>query len=97
LEAVLPAEPKATYPCCIKGKRACPPEDCGGPWGYEELLQILGDPAHVGYEDMKAWVESMKEGTFDPRNIRHRKRGQAGSLSPFVSSVDACQDAVRTI
>ena len=66
LEAVLPAEPKATYPCCIKGKRACPPEDCGGPWGYEELLQVLGDPAHAGYEDMKAWVDSMKEETFDP-------------------------------
>ena len=62
----MPAEPGVAYPCCIKGKRACPPEDFGGPWGYEELLQVLGDPSHVGYEDMKAWVEPMKEGPFDP-------------------------------
>jgi hypothetical protein len=66
LEAVLVAEREVHYPRCIKGKRACPPEDCGGPWGYEELLQILADPKHEGYEDMKAWVESMKEGPFDP-------------------------------
>ena len=66
LEAVLPAEREATYPCCIKGKRACPPEDCGGPWGYEELLQVLADSKHKGYEDMRAWVESIKEGAFDP-------------------------------
>lgn len=66
LEAVLAAEPAVSYPRCIKGKRAGPPEDCGGPWGYEELLQILADPKHEGYGDMKAWVESMKEGPFDP-------------------------------
>ncbi len=29
---------------CLKGKRACPPEDCGGPWGYQHLLELLGTP-----------------------------------------------------
>ena len=31
---------------CIEGARACPPEDCGGPFGYEELCAILGNPKH---------------------------------------------------
>jgi hypothetical protein len=26
---------------CLKGKRACPPEDCGGPWGYQNLLEVM--------------------------------------------------------
>ena len=66
LEAVLPTEREMSYPRCLKGKRACPPEDCGGPWGYQELLQVLSDPKQEGYLEMKEWVESMKEGTFDP-------------------------------
>lgn len=69
LEAVLPTEPGVTYPRCIKGKRACPPEDCGGSWGYQELLQILSDPNHEGYQEMKTWVESMKDGGFDPESF----------------------------
>jgi len=69
LEAVLPAEREAVYPRCIKGKRACPPEDCGGPWGYQELLQVLADTGQEGYEEMKEWVDSMKEGPFDPESF----------------------------
>lgn len=66
LEEILPAEQDVIYPRCIKGKRACPPEDCGGPWGYVELLEVLADPESEEYEDSKAWVESMKGGAFDP-------------------------------
>lgn len=28
-------------PLCLGGKRACPAEDCGGPWGYRELLNLV--------------------------------------------------------
>jgi len=66
LEEVLTAEREAIYPLCIKGKRACPPEDCGGPWGYEELLQVLSNPNDKEYKATKSWVESIKEGPFDP-------------------------------
>jgi hypothetical protein len=44
------------------GKRHCPPEDCGGPWGYAELLDALADPAHPEYADRRAWVDE----DFDP-------------------------------
>ncbi|MEA3487630.1 MAG: plasmid pRiA4b ORF-3 family protein, partial [Euryarchaeota archaeon] len=56
LEKIPPREKGIKYPICIKGKRACPPEDCGGTWGYEELLAILKDPKHEQYEEMLDWV-----------------------------------------
>jgi hypothetical protein len=68
-EKAIPAEVGVTYPRCIKGKRACPPEDCGGVWGYEELLEILADPEHDEYEEMTEWVESMTGGPFDPEQF----------------------------
>jgi hypothetical protein len=56
LEKILPREKGVKYPICIKGKRACPPEDCGGIWGYMELLEIISDPDHEEYESMLEWV-----------------------------------------
>ena len=41
LEKTLEPEPKVTYPRCIEGARACPPEDCGGVWGYAEFLEAI--------------------------------------------------------
>jgi len=43
-------------PVCLKGKGACPPEDCGGPWGYENLKAIMADPKHEEYADMRDWL-----------------------------------------
>ncbi len=40
-----PMEPDVVYPRCVGGGGACPPEDCGGVWGYNELLDILALPA----------------------------------------------------
>jgi prevent-host-death family protein len=56
VEKVLPIDPQVRYPICLKGKRACPPEDCGGPWGYAELLEILANPSHPEYEDRCEWL-----------------------------------------
>ncbi len=44
------------YPMCIDGARACPLEDCGGPWGYQELFKILKNPNHPEYEEKKDWA-----------------------------------------
>ncbi|MCC5816371.1 MAG: plasmid pRiA4b ORF-3 family protein [Leptospira sp.] len=49
-------------PICLGGKRNCPPEDCGGPPGYEDLLKIISDPKHKEYYDMMDWLGD----DFDP-------------------------------
>lgn len=43
VEDVLAAEPDVCYPMCLTGKGACPPEDCGGVWGYEQLREVLAE------------------------------------------------------
>ena len=65
IERVLPKEEGVDYPICTGGKQNCPPEDCGGAGGYEELLEILQDPSHRDYEEKWKWVE---EG-FDPEHF----------------------------
>ncbi|HEX4080882.1 MAG TPA: plasmid pRiA4b ORF-3 family protein [Rhizomicrobium sp.] len=49
-------------PACIAGRRACPPDDCGGPFGYHHLLEVLADPAHPDYRELRGWMDK----TFDP-------------------------------
>ena len=56
LEKILPREKNINYPVCIKGKKACPPEDCGGIYGYENLLEIINNPNHKEYEEMIEWL-----------------------------------------
>ena len=46
VEKVLPAEAGVRYPVCLAGKRACPPEDVGGIWGYADFLETIQDPKH---------------------------------------------------
>ena len=41
---------------CMGGARSGPPEDCGGPPGYENLIAILANPSHAEHRDMKTWV-----------------------------------------
>ena len=62
LTEIVEPDPVATYPRCVAGKRACPPEDCGGPWGYERFLDALQKPDHEEHDSMLEWVG----GDFDP-------------------------------
>lgn len=56
LEKILPYQKDGRYPICIDGKRACPPEDCGGPWGYEHVLAVAKDSSHEEYNDIMEWL-----------------------------------------
>jgi hypothetical protein len=73
VEKVFPAERGTRYPSCIGGRRACPPEDCGGPWGYIDFLEAVKDPAHEEHESMLEWVGGEFDPTaFDPADFQHR-------------------------
>ncbi len=61
VEKILASEEGKVYPVCIAGKRACPPEDVGGPWGYMEFAEAIRDPEHEQHEEFLEW-----RGEFDP-------------------------------
>jgi hypothetical protein len=65
VEETLPAEPGVHYPRCVAGKRHCPPEDCGGAWGYGDFLKKIQDPKHPERKEMLEWVG----GEFDPEEF----------------------------
>ncbi len=60
-----PIDPKAKYPLCLEGERACPPEDCGGVWGYGDFLDAISNPKHEEHENMLEWIG----GKFDPERF----------------------------
>jgi hypothetical protein len=79
VEKILTPDPSARYPRCVAGKRACPPEDCGGVWGYANLLEAINDPTQPEHEELLEWVG----GSFDPEafdleevnaRLQHRAR-----------------------
>ncbi|HEU4966757.1 MAG TPA: plasmid pRiA4b ORF-3 family protein [Candidatus Saccharimonadales bacterium] len=75
LEKILPVEPTQTYPRCIAGKRACPPEDCGGIPGYEGKLEILKHPRSKCYKEIHAWMGDFDPEHFDLHKIRFKDVG----------------------
>lgn len=64
VERVAEAEPGATYPRLLKAEGRCPPEDVGGPWGYDHFLEVMADPGHEEHEDLLEW----HGGSFDPQD-----------------------------
>ncbi len=69
IEKVIPVETEPRYAVCLKGARSGPPEDCGGPWGYEDLLGMLKlAPQEVKDEDTKSMRDWIGE-DFDPEHI----------------------------
>lgn len=54
-------EDKMLYADCLAGQGACPPEDCGGAPGYENLKMILNDPKDLEHEEMKEWLGLSKK------------------------------------
>jgi len=77
VEKVLDPDPSTTYPRCTGGKRAAPPDDCGGIWGYDELRVILADPTHPEHDERLEWLgitdaSQFTPDTFDPDTVNDR-------------------------
>lgn len=67
---VLEHDPRLKYPVCIAGENACPPEDCGGPGGFEELKKVLTGKKSDEKDEMLEWVGGFfSPNTFDPNFV----------------------------
>lgn len=68
LEDVL--EEQRTKADCVTGNGACPPEDCGGAYGYEEMKAVLTeDPDSPEAQDILDWLGAGEGGTWDPSHF----------------------------
>jgi hypothetical protein len=66
LEKVLEPEKDVFYPRCLDGARHCPPDDCGGIGGYEDMLKVIRDPTDPEYESTLEWLgDEFDPGEFD--------------------------------
>lgn len=65
IEKILPLDNNKVYPLCIQGKRNCPPDDCGGIWGYQNFLKAIKDKNHPEHEELLEWAG----GEFDPEEF----------------------------
>ena len=77
VEKVLAVEPGMAYPVCVAGEGACPPEDCGGAWGYAHLREVLADPTHEEHDDLLAWSGLEKGADFDPSSFEVEQANRA--------------------
>ncbi|MDM4718131.1 plasmid pRiA4b ORF-3 family protein [Micromonospora sp. WMMA1363] len=73
VEDVFTADPEERYPACLDGERAGPPEDIGGPVGYQALLAALAEPGHPEHHVLRGWVGD----GFDPEMF---DAGRVGTL-----------------
>jgi hypothetical protein len=81
LEKVLPSSATLKTPKCIAGARACPPEDCGGPYGYAEFLMAIKDPSHPEHEEMLEWIGGDYDPSFfDAEEVNKYLAGRRGGL-----------------
>ena len=77
LEKILEKDPKQHYPVCLAGKLNCPPEDCGGIYGFNNMMQILKDEKHPNHEGIKEWIgENYNPDFFDLETVNEFLKGQ---------------------
>ena len=70
VEKIVSADPGKKHAVCLAGENACPPEDCGGIWGYYELLEVVNNPKHKAHQEMLDWLgEPFDPGRFDLQDV----------------------------
>ncbi len=68
---------------CLEGRRACPPEDCGGPYGYAALVIALSNPKHPEYKERLERLGSHWEpDAFDIDAVNRQLRPLAAKWRP---------------
>ena len=71
---------------CDAGTQCCPPEDCGGPQGFAELLQALQDANNPSHEEVCEWLGDYVPESFSAdeinRRLRRRKKLTRQKLGP---------------
>ena len=108
VEKMLQPEPGQGYPVCVKGRRACPPEDVGGIGGYHFFLEAMADPDDEEHENYMQWMG----GEFDPEAFDleeanqalaalapglRRPQGRTGSLLELKASMELIDQGVAVI
>ncbi|BBZ40290.1 plasmid pRiA4b ORF-3 family protein [Mycobacterium conspicuum] len=87
--------PGGPAPGCVDGSGACPPEDCGGPGGYTELLEVLADPTRPDHERTRGWVGNRLR-PFDKAATDQRVRNVVGAVPESVRLLlDLAADGIR--
>lgn len=80
---------------CAGGHGACPPEDCGGPDGYRDLLDALADPRHPEHAAMRDWVGDRLR-PVDQHATARRVRDAVGAVPVSVQLLlDLLADGVK--
>lgn len=69
IERESPWEKGSWVPVCLEGAYGCPPEDCGGPSGFTDLLEAASDPDHERHLEMQPWLSERAEEPFDPERL----------------------------
>lgn len=66
VEKTYTPKPGDRLPLCVKGVGACPPEDCGGLWGYYDFLSAIRDPKNERHDEFVDWAgENFNPEQFD--------------------------------
>ncbi len=85
VEKLLGAEGGGRYPVCVAGEGACPPEDCGGPPGYQRLRETLADPADPEYEETRIWLGLGESTEFGPERFELGQVNRALRAIPLAT------------
>jgi hypothetical protein len=78
IEKSLKPKSADTFPRCVKGSGACPPEDIGGIWGYYDFLDAIRNPRHERHAELMEWCDD-----FDPDAFNLEETNKALERGPL--------------
>jgi hypothetical protein len=89
VEDIAEAKPGVVYPRCTGGANACPPEDCGGPYGYLDILEALADPTAARNEEERGTIpDDFDPAYFDLDEVNAHIQGITGDTSLYAQLME---------